>query len=88
MALATQGEARNPAASAAAASASPAPAIALDFKWLAALGVLWFVLVALASLSDSRDLAVALAWLIATGALLYSVPLAVGRGAALKGAGQ
>lgn len=39
-------------------------------KWLLAIGALWFVLVALAELEATRDLAVALAWLIAVSALI------------------
>lgn len=65
------GGAGSTGAEASQAAAGPIPIIALDIKWLGAIGMLWFVLVALASLESSRDLAVALAWLIAIGALLF-----------------
>ncbi len=45
----------------------------LDIRWIGALFVLWVVLTALATLEDTRDLAVALAWLVAISALFYAI---------------
>ena len=52
----------------------PAPAgapIQIDILWLGALFALWVILTAGASLASTSDLAVALAWLIAVGVLVY-----------------